>query len=877
MNQTLAITNIAVNMTATPLGIDSSPYFSWTVTSALDNNCQTAYRIKVYSKNKILWDSDKTQSSASTSVTYGGSPLASTTTYYVKITVWDRYGNTAESAPKEFRTGIFVTDPWQGEWITAPSPNTRAAILMRKEFKINKPIAEATVYMSGLGSSRLKINGILADDCFLDPCNTQYSETVLYRCFDVAKLLSSENNAIAIELGNGFFNEEGGVWNWAYAKWKNNPMLLFYMIIEYTDGTKDTILSDATWKVTTQGPTTFNSIYYGESYDARLEKAGWDRADYDDSAWQNAIIAKAPKGKLECQTEEPVRRAEHFTPQKIEKRSDGSYIVYCPEMVAGWIRLKIKNAERGRTVTIRYGEKLSADGSVQKMGAPNGVNSHWWREKYIMTDQYTAKGELLEVFEPQFSYKGFAYIQIFNYPHTLTKDDIEIFRIRNTVKTTGYFETSNQLINALHQMMQTTILNNLQGKPTDTPVWEKNGWLGDFNVGMTSMTYNYDMRLMTENFVEIMESCFNEYGLVPPMVPTANWSITDHFVWSSVYLLAVWELYQVYGTRDYMIEQYDSMKQYAIRAAGILSQNSWVCSEHQLGDWVSPMGNDPNAPYVESPSEGSSIVGTAMLYLAYDKLAAMAELLEKKEDASLFRGYMANIFTAFNQKFYLTDKGYYQTSVWNQHGNRTHFRQSSQILPLAVGLVPSEHKKNVISSLITDIKTKGNHLDTGCVGTKFLLPLLCDSGYSDLAYQIVTQTTYPSWGFMIENGATSLWEMWELTTRSVDHYFLGTYEEWFYSHLAGIKKPDNGYESFTVQPHILGDLTYVTCKLNTVRGEVESSWTKTKDGSVTMKVTVPFGSTATVIFPLESATVNGEAVTSDRITLPSGTYEIVYK
>ena len=185
--------------------------------------------------------------------------------------------------------------------------------------------------------------------------------------------------------------------------------------------------------------------------------------------------------------------------------------------------------------------------------------------------------------------------------------------------------------------------------------------------------------------------------------------------------------------------------------------------------------------------------------------------------------------------------------------------------------MPNEYRESVVNNLIADIKSKGNHLDTGCVGSKFILPVLSDLGYDDLAYAIVTQTTYPSWGFMIKNGATSLWEMWELTTRSVDHYFLGTYEEWFYSHLAGIRNPDNGYETFTIQPHIIGDLTYITCKINTVRGELESSWTKGKDGTVTMKVTVPFGATATVILPLESATVNGQKVTTQTIELMSGT------
>lgn len=1057
----LTISKMTVNMADVALGIDSNPAFGWTLNGGRDNNAQKAYQIKVFSnKSKAeageadMWDSGKVESSNLTSVSYQGETLSSTATYYWTVKVWDKYDETAESDPVEFRTGIFAGDEWQGEWIGAPAnkvqfnltgsswiwysgknnqtaadgglaagtvyfrslftpkagktvesayfvftaddygtlyvngtaaldiPNQtdiwkvgnvvnitevltsgqnviaakitnaltgyagfvgklfvtytdgttetkgtdrtwkvstsgpsgwntadyddsawktpdqyvsyggapwnnqcvisnegdRAAVLLRKEFATKKEIAEATVYMSGIGYSILSINGKLADDCFLDPCNTQYNKTVLYRTFDVTSLLlENQDNAIAVELGNGFYKEEGGVWNWGSAEWKDDPKLLFYMIIRYADGTTETVVSDTSWKVTTDGPITFNSIYYGEYYDARKEKTGWNQAGYDDSSWKNAVEAKAPAGVLECQLEEPVRRTEEFKPTSIKKLSDGSYVVYCPEMVAGWIKLKIRGAKAGETITITYSEKLNADGSVQKLGGSNGVNSSWWPETYIMTDKYTARGGDTETFEPKFSYKGFQYIQIWNYPGELTADDIVIYRTMNDIDTTGSFETSNELINKLHEMMLTTLMNNFQGKPTDTPVWEKNGWLGDFNVGQASANYNFDMRLMTENFIEIMEDCFEQYGLVPPMVPTAGWNIGENYVWNTLYVLGVSEMYKTYGSLSYVEEQYATMKKYALSVSRGMMVNKWVCPDGQLGDWVSPMGSNQNAQYNESPSEGSGIVGTAMVYMMYDALADMAELLGHEADAKTYRSYMERIYEAFNKKFYNEEKGYYETTVWNQLGTRTKYRQSSNLLPLAAGLVPEEYKESVIKSLIDDIHSKKDHLDTGCVGSKFILPVLSDLGYADLAFTIATQTTYPSWGFMIEQGSTSLWEMWETTTRSLDHYFLGTYEEWFYSHLAGITDMDNGYETFTIKPYIVGDLTYVTCRLDTVRGELESSWTKAEDGTVTMKVTVPFGSTATVVFPGENVTIDGEAVTGTEIALGSGTYEIICK
>ena len=778
------------------------------------------------------------------------------------------------NAPDQYVT--YGNAPWSNQCIIS-NKGDRAAVLLRKEFTARTDISEATVYMSGIGYSILSINGKLADDCFFDPCNTQYNKTVLYRTFDVTKLIAEgSENAIAVELGNGFYKDECGVWNWHTAAWKDDPKLLFYMIIRYADGSRETVLSNSSWKATAEGPTTFNSIYYGEYYDARLEKDEWLLADYDDSSWQSAIKATAPTGVLECQLEEPVRKVESFKPTKIEKLSDGSYIVYCPEMVAGFIKLAIKGADNGDTITITYGEKLNSDGSVQKLGL-DGVNGSWWPEAYIMTDKYTAKGEEIEFFEPKFSYKGFEYIQIYNYKGNLTPDDITIYRTRNDVEVIGYFDSSNETVNGLHKMMLTTVLNNLQGKPTDTPVWEKNGWLGDFNVGQASMNYNYDMRLMTENFIEIIEDCFEQYKLIPPMVPTAGWNISDNYVWSSVYILGVSEMYKSYGSLAYVEEQYETMKSYATNTARKIRVNGWVCPDGQLGDWVSPMGKNKNAAYVESPSEGSGIVGTAMIYMMYNELIDMAKLLGKDEDISTYEGYLSGIYEAFNAKFYNAEKGYYETTVWTQYGTRTKFRQTSQIMPLAAGLVPDEYMESVVSSLISDIEKKGNHLDTGCVGTKFILPVLTDLGYNELAYTILTQTTYPSWGFMLDSNSTSLWEMWETTTRSRGHYFLGTYEEWLYSDLAGITGAVNGYETFTIKPNIVGDLTYVTSKINTVRGELESSWTLSSDGVVTMKVRVPFGATATVICPSEIVSVNGEEKEGYEITLGSGAYEIICK
>ncbi len=750
--------------------------------------------------------------------------------------------------------------PWSG--VALASSGDRAATLLRKELTLKGEVAEAYLSIAGLGFFELLINGKTPDDTVMNCCNTQYNKTVLYRTFDVTALLQAGENAIGVELGNSFYNEQGGVWNWASASWRDNPKLLLQMTVRYTDGTTESFASDTTWQATVDGPITFNSIYYGETYDARKELGDWANVGYDSSAWIESLEMDAPKGDLICQLEDPIRRVASFEAADIQKLDDGSYVIYAPEMISGWARITFKNQTAGNKITILYGEKILANGNVQKLGGSDGTNASWWPERYNMTDEYIAKGSESETYEPKFSYKGYAYIQIWGYDGELTKEDIILYRTANDVEVTGTFESSDQLINDLHAMMVRTMTNNLQGKPTDTPVWEKNGWLGDLNVALETFTYNFDFSNFLPNFVEIMEDCFEQYGLVPQMVPTADWGVSDHYVWNSVFVFAVYELYNTYGMEYYMEEQYSVMKKYAQNIIRSMRSSSWIAPDGQLGDWVSPM-NGENLPYNESPNEGSGIVATAYVYKMLVTMAEIAEITGHSSDAKTYTSAAESIYEAFNEKFY-NRSGYYATTVWYNNGSqRTRFRQTSQLVPLAFGLVPEDKIQKVVDNLVNDIVEKDYHLDTGCVGAKEILPVLANCGYADVAYKILTRRTYPSWGFMIEEGATSLWEMWETTTRSRAHYFLGTYDEWLFQYLAGITNVEQGYLKFTINPYIPDELTYVTCTESTVRGKLESSWKKNDDGTVTMTITVPFGSEATVYFPTADAAKvkwNGNAI-----------------
>lgn len=867
---------LRVNGLDTPIGIDSLPMFSWIPFSSERCQRQSAYRIVVSSSLEKaesdagdMWDSGFVKSSAFYSIKYEGKTLSSHTSYY-----WRVHSQSGEYSAKsricKFTTGIFSPDAWAGEWIGLGSDlKNRAAVYLCKAFSLNKEIKEAIASVSGLGYFELKINGKAPDDSVLNCCNTQYNKTVLYRTFDVTSLLSLGENTVGVELGNGFYNEQGGVWNWENAKWRDNPKCLFQMTVRYEDGTSEAFVSDCSWRASNNGPITFNSVYYGEDYDARRESYDWSRAEK----------MSAPKGNLVCQTEEPIRRTEALSPQSIKRLPNGSYIICSPEMLAGWAKFTFRNTKCGSEITITYGEKLENDGSVQRLGG-DGVNSDWWRERNIMTDIYISKGEDIEIYEPKFSYKGFRYIQVSGYNDMLSADDIVLYRIANDVRTTGYFDCSNSLINELHSAMVRTVKNNLQGKPTDTPVWEKNGWLGDANLALEAFLYNFDFSSMLPNFVSIMEDCFEEYGLVPQMVPTADWGVREHYVWNSVFVFAVYELYKVYGMKSYLEKQYPVMKRYAESVIEKLRKrmfhNKWICPSKQLGDWVSPMGTDPDEQYNEQPNEGSGIVGTAYVYGMLTVMVEITKLTGHTEDGQKFKDAAKSIYHAFNRKFYNKRKNCYETSVWKKYGkNRTRFRQTSQLVSLYFGLVPEAYKESVVKALADDIEAKNDHLDTGCVGTRAILPVLTEYGCLETAYKILTNTTYPSWGYMISQGSDTLWEMWENTARSHNHYFLGTYDGWLYRCLAGITDVSNGYETFSVKPCFPEKLTYVRCTQNTVRGDVKVSWKKDADKRTTLSVTVPFGAEATVYLPCNNGSeilLNGEKLklSSCAVIKPTG-------
>lgn len=715
---------------------------------------------------------------------------------------------------------------FNGKWICADMTlEDRFAPVFKRNFSIKTDIKSARVYLCGLGLFELRVNSVTADDTLLNPAHTQYSSTVLYRAFDVTSLLNTGENEITVALGHGFFNETVDVWKWQNASWRGIPRLLCDIEIECADGTVQQIVTDEDWVVSCDGVVTSNSIYYGEIHDYRNKCANWQRVMYAD----------APRGNLKLQNMPPMRRVAELAPQSITHLGGNSYVITTPEMVTGWAKIKMPLNE-GQVMTVTYGEKLLPDGRVVHIGKGEGRDGKWFPAGYIQQDAFIGDGEACE-FEPRFSYKGFHYLQIDNCPVEPDAESIVIYRVANDVENVARFSCSNALINDLHSLMRRTIINNLQGKPTDTPVWEKNGWLGDLSCGLWSMMFNFDMNTFLQSFENTMADCFKEYGMVPVMVPAADWGIDNNPVWNTVFVFVAQALLDYYGETDYVKDIYPTLKAYALEQIKAIESRGWVWDCHTLADWLAPVGGSAFEESQPNSSEGAEICASAFIYKMLTVMADIALQLGE-QDGSVYTEASEKILDAFNKKFYDSQRGYYQSTFWKPYGCRTRYRQTSNLLPLAFGMVEESERTKVVKNLADDIISKEYHLDTGCTGTRFVLPVLFDNGYGDIAYNVLTQTTYPSWGYWLTQGSDSAWESWENTTRSMNHYFLGSFDEALFTHLAGIRNIKKGFTEFTFDPQFNCGLENLNLELKTPGGNIVCSWT-VKDNACKINLTVP--------------------------------------
>lgn len=869
--------NLLCEYLENPQVIDvTNPRLSW-VNVAVDNNqgqLQTSYEIRVSdTREKVLngdadlWDSGKVNSSESVNIPYEGKPLDSRQECWWQVRTWDKDGNVSDwSEPAFWSMGLLDPNEWVADWIGAPWQGDEAlpraarrrpgqantgqevnttpppAPLLRKEFNVNKEIETAKAYVTGLGYFEFYVNGVKAGEDVFAPNLTAFdkreglenagisvednfkSYRVMYLCYDITDMLSNGENVVGAIVGNGFYNVNSN-WTMSYG----SPRFIGQIYVTYTDGTEDVILTDTSWKISKSAIVT-DQVYEGEHYDARLEQPGWNTTGFDDSDWDQVVIRATPIGKMKAHMAPTDHVMERFEPVAIEKIEDGHYIVDFGEEITGWLKMSDINGNAGDKIEIEYVEN-------NKATKGSGSNS------------YILNGSGSESYAARFSWFVFRYAEIINWPGELTADQLTAESVYTNVKTTSEFETSNELFNQINQIWWRSQTDNMHGGyASDCPHRERSPYTGDGQVDCVTVMHNFDARSFYTKWIQDILGAQNvETGYVPngaPWQPGCGGGVA----WGAAINIMPWEFYVQYGDVQMLENNYEGMKGYVkymqtwIDEDGIMfsqapdpeNPNRWM----NLGDWCAPG---------ELPAD--EMVHTFYFWRCADFTAKTAQVLGFNEDAEQYAALATNAKNAFMKKYYNEETGSYGPDGGN-------------IFALVMG-VPEEQYDKVITALKADIAAADGHLDTGIFGTQFFFEVLAENGLNELAFEAMNKRTEPSYGWWIEQGATTTWERWN-GGGSHNHPMFGGGLNWFYRDLAGMSADPGtpGYKHIIFKPQPAGDVTYAKYSNETPYGTASINWVKETD-AFNLGIQVPVGSIATVYLPTSDA--NGVMEGGNRI------------
>jgi len=835
----LLVTHLVCEYLTDPLAIDTpQPRLSWALESSERGQKQTAYEIIVSGSNGDVWSTGKVLSSQQTHVAYAGRPLASGERVTWKVRAWD-----AQDQPSPFgalaswQMGLLQPTDWKGKWIAAVdqlSSTTPPAPHLRRTFTIAKPVQSARAYVAGVGYAELYVNGKKISDHVLDPGFTRFDRRILYATHDVTSAVVQGNNAVGVILGNGFLNVHANdVWAFDTAPWRMTPRALVQIQITYQDGTTQTVVTDENWKVAA-GPIVFDGIRNGETYDARLEKPGWSTSSYlEDASWKSALVVRSPGGVLSAQMFPPQKVVRSLQATQITSPRSGVYVFDFKQNTAGWARLSV-SGPAGTQITLKYGEKLATDGTVDQ----SNINVYV-RQGAFQTDTYVLKGQGTEVWEPRFTYHGFQYVEVRGFPGTPTTANLQAQVVNTAFETIGSFTSSNDLLNRIHQATQWSYLANFQSIPTDCPQREKNGWTADAHLAAEQAMFNVNGGAAYTKWIRDFRDEMRADGQVAGIIPTTGWGYGVGPAWDSALLVIPWYLYQYTGDEQILKANYDLFTRYVtwLGTHDYLNQppSGW------LGDWVP--SHDVAPP---------SVVHAG--YHAFDArvIAATAALLGKSEDVAKYNALADKVKQAFLAK-------YFNASTAQVAGDE----QTSSSAALYMNLLNDADRPRVFARLIAKIAARNNHLDTGVLGTKFVWPVLTDGGRADLFFKVATQTDFPSWGRWIQSGATTLWEQWD-DGGSHNHVFMGDIVTWFYRGLGGINPDPSapGFGRIIIKPEVVGNLTSAKAETRTLRGLISSAW-RLEGGNLILEVTIPVNSTAAIHVP---------AISKDKVTADGATF-----
>lgn len=851
-----------------PLGVDvASPRLSWKLQDARRGAKQTAYRLyvgkdslAVVQKKGDAWDTQKVNTDNSL-LRYQGAALEPFTKYYWSVEIWDKDGKSAVTAVSSFETGMMNMANWQGTWISDGNDiDKKPAPYFRKVFSPeNKKIKAARAYIAAAGLYELYLNGEKVGNHRLDPMYTRFDRRNLYLTYDVTEQVKVGKNAIGVLLGNGWYNMQSiAVWNFDTAPWRARPTFCMDLRITYEDGTTSVVKTDSDWK-TSSGPVVFNSIYTAEHYDARLEQKGWNTADFDDQKWRGVSLRAAPSTQVVTQLMHPIRDVETIPAQSLKVFNDTTYVFDLGRNIAGVTQIAVQGPA-GTVVRIKHGERLLPNGRVDLSNI-----DVYYRPKDasdpFQTDLFTLAGEGKETFKPKFNYKGFQYVEVTSSkPIKIDKSGITGYFMHSDVPVAGKINSSSTLVNKLWAATNNSYLSNLYGYPTDCPQREKNGWTGDGHFAIESGLYNFDGITVYEKWLADHRDEQQPNGVLPDIIPTGGWGYgtangTD---WTSTIAIIPWNVYLFYGDSKLLEDSYESIRKYVNYVERISPEG---LTSFGRGDWV-PVKS-------ESPLEYTSSV---YYYVDAVILSKAAALFNKPEDQRYYSALAEKIRAAINKKYFNAQTGIYGSGL-----------QTELSVALQWKIVPAGMEAKVAENLANRVKADGNHLDVGVLGAKAILNALSENGQAQTAYQLAVQDTYPSWGWWIVNGATTLYENWNIQAErdiSLNHMMFGEIGGWFFKGLGGIMLDEAhpGFKHVLFKPNFVNGLDHFEAEHEGPQGTIKSAW-KRQGKKISYSVQIPANSSATIYFPLQPGqkAYQGKTPVDAVLKLEAGSYQFEVK
>lgn len=851
----LTVSELRCEYLRAPLGIDvTNPRLSWVLNSPQRCQIQTAYQVLVASSPEILaqdhgdlWDSGKVSSDNNNQIEYAGRLLKSRMLCYWKVRSWDKDNQQSDwSQQAAWTMGLLQSSDWQAHWIgldPAPLPSQSPVVAgtgetplpvpryFRKTFTLDKSILRATLYATALGLYELRLNGSRVGDHLLAPEWTDYHKRVQYQTYDVTAQLRPGQNALGAMLGNGWYCGDWQFWKRTLRPINDaQPCLLVQLEIEFRDGSRTVVSTDASWRGTLDGPLRFSGIYEGETYDARMEMPGWDAAGFDDKAWTAAANVQPEAGTLVWQPSEPIRVEQEIKPVAVTEPRPGVYVFDMGQNMAGWCRLKV-HEPADTLLTLKLNEVLNPDGTVYMDNLHAGHMSGGDRQII----RYTCRGGE-ESYEPHFTYQGFRYVEISGLTHRPSPNLLTGCVFHTGFVRTGSFACSNPLINRLVSNIQWSQRANMMGIPTDCCQRdERCGYTGDMNFFIKTAVYNFDIAAFVTKWLRDVSDSQNPKGWFTDFAPWYGGpGGGPNTGWADAGIICPYVIWQTYGDTRVIRDHYASMQRYLAYLAAN-SENLLHIAGVQNGDWLN-LGGGASKP----------VIGTA--YDAYDfqLMAEMAHALGKGNDAATYQASADAIARAFAAA-YIDGAGRIKESS-----------QTGFALAFTMGLVRPDIKQKMSDQFRNEIHRFHDHLATGFIGTPRLLPALHLAGSDDLAYRLLLNDSYPSWLFEVKNGASTMWERWNGWTpakgfassgmNSFNHYAFGSVGEYLYAMVAGIQPASPGYREINIDPVIRQGIDWVNCSYDSIEGRIASNW-KVNAGVLTMDVTIPPNTSAAIHVP----------------------------